>query len=269
MSHLQASFLASNNIDIEDSLPLVKAAAAQSSLPPRRVPAVKRTLTGTRVYFFVLHILVVLFAGLFLRELSDNAGTIPIAGRTWSPAQEFVEYEVNDEHATDEDRQSGYSGPPTKENDAAWIALIEPIYFNASWDELVAAGESTENIAQLSSRGYPASLGVYHELHCLRQLRFWLYREHYYPNLTEAQFSYSQRHLVMCHGSTALYSFKWKDPGDDRPVPQSNSKMICVNWSSIHNWALTRKISMSPELVRPGKDDQDGGAVNKRAQKAP
>jgi hypothetical protein len=41
------------------------------------------------------------------------------------------------------------------------------VYFNATVEELEKAGESFVNMAELTDGGYPASLGVYHELHCV------------------------------------------------------------------------------------------------------
>lgn len=40
-------------------------------------------------------------------------------------------------------------------------------YFNATVEELQKAGESLDDVAQLSGGGYLASIGVYHELHCV------------------------------------------------------------------------------------------------------
>lgn len=41
------------------------------------------------------------------------------------------------------------------------------MYFAASREELLKAGESPENGAKLPGGGYLAMIGVYHELHCL------------------------------------------------------------------------------------------------------
>lgn len=46
------------------------------------------------------------------------------------------------------------------------------VYFNASVEELKWAGESFENIAELNGGGYPASLGAYHQLHCVVSFSF-------------------------------------------------------------------------------------------------
>lgn len=40
-------------------------------------------------------------------------------------------------------------------------------YFNATFEDLKRAGESLENVTQLTGGGYLASIGVYHELHCV------------------------------------------------------------------------------------------------------
>ncbi|PFH57202.1 hypothetical protein XA68_15382 [Ophiocordyceps unilateralis] len=212
------------------------------------------------VYLGLVHLLLLVLLGLAWSERPGLTSAVPTGGRTWSPVQHLVEYDISNEHATDHNIYSQYSGPPTRENEEAWIRLINPIYFNATRDELERAGESMVNVVKLTGGGYLATIGVYHELHCLRQLRFWLYREHYYPNLTDSQFRYSHRHLdhcletlrltIMCHGNTALYSFNWNKPTEYRPATQSSSRSVCVKWASIHDWALSRKTSTTPSLVR-------------------
>jgi hypothetical protein len=44
---------------------------------------------------------------------------------------------------------------------------IAAVMIRASYDELARAGESPESSIQLQAGGYLASLGVYHDLHCL------------------------------------------------------------------------------------------------------
>jgi hypothetical protein len=41
------------------------------------------------------------------------------------------------------------------------------MFFNASLEELRRAGESLEGVAEVEEGGYSATIGVYHELHCL------------------------------------------------------------------------------------------------------
>ncbi|RYP35057.1 hypothetical protein DL767_003962 [Monosporascus sp. MG133] len=57
---------------------------------------------------------------------NSNYGPRPLQeDRSWSPVQDYIEYEINQEHATDHNKHSKYSGPPTTEQDAAWGALIK------------------------------------------------------------------------------------------------------------------------------------------------
>lgn len=49
------------------------------------------------------------------------------------------------------------------------------LYFNASKEEIELAGASPSKAVRVKSGGYIASLGVYHELHCLNRLRYSLY----------------------------------------------------------------------------------------------
>ncbi|CAJ2501471.1 Uu.00g043240.m01.CDS01 [Anthostomella pinea] len=176
-----------------------------------------------------------------------------------TPVQEFVDYEVHSEHATDHDHYSKYAGPPTDEQDDAWDDLIRPVYFNISREELEAAGESLDNIVELVDGGYPASISVYHELHCLRNLRLYLYQERYYPNHTEAQDRYLHGHLgqplprgpaIECHVSRQYCTelIRMDDKEADKPATKSNSRLLCVNWSAVEEWSYSRMISTVPPI---------------------
>jgi hypothetical protein len=45
--------------------------------------------------------------------------------------------------------------------------MASAVMIRASYDEMAQVGESPESSVQLSAGGYLASLGVYHDLHCL------------------------------------------------------------------------------------------------------
>lgn len=102
-----------------------------------------------------------------------------------APVQPFIEYEVIGEHA-DHNKYNSFSGPPTTETDVAWEHLLkrkelspfpevtvandasQAVAFNATLDELRMANESIDgDLVELDGGGYLASLGAYHELHCL------------------------------------------------------------------------------------------------------
>ena len=47
------------------------------------------------------------------------------------------------------------------------LTIISGSFFSATYEELARAGETLENLAELTEGGYMASIGVYHELHCI------------------------------------------------------------------------------------------------------
>ncbi|KAF2015189.1 hypothetical protein BU24DRAFT_482779, partial [Aaosphaeria arxii CBS 175.79] len=189
---------------------------------------------------------------------------------------------VSSEHSVDHDNYTKYSGPPTHENTKAWENLIphkhhyitfrnfmysyskiSATFFSLSEDELRASGESLHDSVQLADEdGYLAALGVYHELHCLRQVRLYLYRDTYFGNLTEANLEWFYSHLdhcietlrisIMCNADLSLYTFYWKEREENRPHAKSNSQRQCLNWAQIEQWSISRQVSLWPRLVRKG-----------------
>ncbi|KAK3694279.1 hypothetical protein B0T22DRAFT_496730 [Podospora appendiculata] len=238
------------------------------SSSPILKPRVIRAFTWTRVYILFLHILLLATASAWWSSSRAVLTQIPTQGRTWSPVQEFIRYEINGENNLDHNKHSKLSGPPTAEQEDAWDRLMKPVYFRASREELEKGGETWNDSAELIEGGYLATLGVYHELHCLRQIRLHLYKERYYPNLTDAEEGYLRVHLgqyyvyhcleslrltIMCHGNTALYSFIWADLKADNPVSKSASKSVCVQWSSVEGWSSSRMVSPVKSLRRPSE----------------
>lgn len=49
-------------------------------------------------------------------------------------------------------------------------------YFNTTREELERAGENLENLSELVGGGYLATIGVYHEIHCV--VRLTVYQSH-------------------------------------------------------------------------------------------
>ncbi|KAI1172988.1 hypothetical protein F4777DRAFT_601121 [Nemania sp. FL0916] len=156
-----------------------------------------------KIYLVTIHaITIVLVIILFFNINSAN--------KSLTPVQEYIEYESQREYASDE-TYSNFSGPPTPEQELGmnWCSVsntrnhkifintnnIPASFFKVTREELERAGSSLHNIAELTGGGYVATLGVYHELHCVRQLRFYLSKERYYPHLTQAEATYLQHHL--------------------------------------------------------------------------
>jgi hypothetical protein len=217
--------------------------------------------TAKAVYWLFLHILILALAAVVLKSRHDLSRFPSLDGVSWSPVREFVRYELNTDHAVDHKKFSIYNGKPTQEQTEAWEELVRPAFFAASREELSRAGESLENIAELEDGGYLATIAVYHELHCLRNLRFYLFRDVYYPNMTAAEEEWEVEHLdhclealrqsIMCNGNTEVISFAWDDLSSFKPFTKSQGTAVCVEWKSIEDWAYTRAIPPHPRYLKP------------------
>ena len=52
-------------------------------------------------------------------------------------------------------------------------------------------------LVELPDGGYFATLTVYHSLHCVRRLHHFMYKDHYYPNITGPDFNRLKAHAGM------------------------------------------------------------------------
>ncbi|KAI0413809.1 hypothetical protein F5X98DRAFT_390409 [Xylaria grammica] len=280
MTYSQSSFSTHSTSDDEES-PTIGLLEDKSSIKIERRGSSKPARLF-RLYFVLLHL--VLFSLALCLVMIQwahpywKANHELVEGSTWSPIREFVQYEVRDRDTHGHQKVQKYAGRPTEEKDKAWDHLIkrEPLatiwpqiginavsaaYFNATLQDLERAGESLDNVTELTGGGYLASIGVFHELHCVRQLRFYIYKERYYPNLSDSDTRYLQIHLdhcietlreaVMCNGNTALISFYWDNPNSSQPAAQSNARSKCALWDSIERWGYSRMVSTSPDFQRP------------------
>ncbi|KAK5987043.1 hypothetical protein PT974_11159 [Cladobotryum mycophilum] len=167
-----------------------------------------------------------------------------------APAQHVLKYEVS----TDNDvghKHSKYTGQPTEANQKAWADLLKPLYFNATRDELVRAGEALDRAVEFQGEDMLELLRcIMNSIASYENLRFFVYREHYYPNITDVQHNALQGHLdhcieqlriaTMCQSNTAMYSFHWRNPKAYRPSTESSGKAVCAKWSTVENWARSR-----------------------------
>ncbi|KAF2828991.1 hypothetical protein CC86DRAFT_403642 [Ophiobolus disseminans] len=147
---------------------------------------------------------------------------------------------------------SAYTGWPNDSNNRAWEELIRPVVFNATAEEMILAGEPLDDSVRLPAGGYLGSLGVYHELHCLRRIRLWLHRDTYYPNATRDDELFMQVHIghcievlrlsAMCTADLGLYSFFWSSSDALKPTARSSAPRKCKRWSQIDDWTRERML---------------------------
>ncbi|KAF2475361.1 uncharacterized protein BDR25DRAFT_340146 [Lindgomyces ingoldianus] len=203
-------------------------------------------------YFVTIHFLLLCcFAVAVSLATESLRNSLPY---TIFPELQSLQYTVKFEHATNHTQYSAYSGPPNDVNAVAWEALIEPL-------ELQHAGIRPETAVKVKDGGFIAALGVYHELHCLNKLRYFLYDRFSMPNVTQTALDYWTDHLdhcievlrisLMCTADLSLYTFSWPDDPDAIFLnAHSNSPRKCVKWEQLERWSTKRKISLSPVLLK-------------------
>ncbi|KAJ4305535.1 hypothetical protein N0V90_001066 [Kalmusia sp. IMI 367209] len=248
----------------------------QLSSKQRQYPKTESIPRWRHFYFISLHVIIVsllifIFKEFYLSSINDSeiyckfpcCASYYRANETAAPAQEALHYTIKNDRQKGEPPHTPYTGYPNAENNRAWEELIEPIFFNATDAELIAAGTPLSSAVRLAEGGHVGSLAVYHELHCLRRIRLHLYSEVYFPNITSEEREHDRQHLdhcietlrqsVMCRADQGVYTFFWspKYPNAEKPLTRSDSPRKCVDWTQFEAWTKKRMISLHPRLIKP------------------
>ncbi|KAF2279835.1 uncharacterized protein EI97DRAFT_456029 [Westerdykella ornata] len=195
----------------------------------------------------------ILLARCFSR--SSNSLVVP-----YSPIKHLIEPVLQDVYP---EKHSVYSKEPSEELDKAWAELVHPMLIQTYAEEVQNNNENPEERLELVQGGYLGSLGVFHELHCLRRLSWHMYEDIYFQNYTESAREYERAHArhciealrrsLMCQANTALYTFAWDENNTHaKQVLTSKAKRQCVKWEPIHAWASSRTVGLNPTFYPPG-----------------
>ena len=144
-----------------------------------------------------------------------------------------------------------------------------------STEEMALINETTTNRARVTGGGYAGAMGIWHELHCINNLRKLLHWDHYSEKYgdTASPEAFGTEHSgmvcissqvlkadnicasdhcldmirqsLMCRPDTDLYPFSWGEDGIPSPHVKSLTPKKCVRWDSLDNWASQR-------ALRPG-----------------
>ncbi|KAI0432183.1 hypothetical protein F5Y09DRAFT_354186 [Xylaria sp. FL1042] len=149
-----------------------------------------------------------------------------------------------------------FSGPPSPEGDQAWSDLVKYSHVRVSGEDLRRVNKTSIPLPGEKDT-YWGILGVIHELHCLKRIRQYMYKDYYFPNLTAEQERLNLLHndhcieilrqATMCRGDVSIITMFWQD---DNPIPVTDFSVphACVNWDALYVWAKER--SFDP--MKPG-----------------
>ncbi|GAW18401.1 hypothetical protein ANO14919_078760 [Xylariales sp. No.14919] len=91
-------------------------------------------------------------------------------------------------------KSNSFNGPPRLELEEAWDDLMKSQNLRVSEAD-IGQFSGDDTIVQLSDgSGYFVTLAVYHGLHCVQRLHHYIYKDHYYGNLTDWEMFTLKRH---------------------------------------------------------------------------
>ncbi|KAI1178231.1 hypothetical protein F4777DRAFT_576288 [Nemania sp. FL0916] len=184
----------------EEKQAFLNDAGESASMPnlPEKL-AYTRSIRFSRVSLFVIATfasICLLQAGIITFVLISTAPSAGVAGaqlgeiaEPYSPANSIVEYEYREVRGND----THFTGRPGPEWEKSIHELMKGTLIRVSDEELKLYGSAS---IPFRDGGYAAGLGVAHNLHCVKKLKEFIYRDHFFPKLdpTGAEFEYLQSH---------------------------------------------------------------------------
>ncbi|KAI0394288.1 hypothetical protein F5Y17DRAFT_264356 [Xylariaceae sp. FL0594] len=226
---------------------------------PKKRPVSYRSL-ALHGGLIVLYTIIFVFAR--LRDIGKYTNHDAVSRHVPSPARSAIKYETK-YFTIDSVAPSVYFGEPNDVRERLWDELLEPSNVRLSPEMMRQLGRPEDEGVRLPDGDYIGTLGVYHDLHCLRRIARHFYVDHYFPNMTaeerHSRLMHSQHCLdrikqtIQCRGDISLATYVW-DANQPIPIGNFSSAHECVNWDSLHQWATDHAVNMfEPGLLKHPK----------------
>ncbi|KAI2607962.1 hypothetical protein GGR54DRAFT_389811 [Hypoxylon sp. NC1633] len=202
----------------------------------------RRTLR-LHIIFFILYVFfttIVLFA-YPLYSCGARLNTLTLNGeRLALRRQRFVFSE-----------ESPYAGPPSEDIDRAWANLLDHVNIRASDRELASSNQTSVQLP--SGQDSLVWMDVSHQLHCVKYLRQWIYRNHYHPEVGPEEIPHWLLHIdhcldlirqaLMCRADTSLMTFQWAADRREPMLKLESPEHVCVDWKDLMEKVESRRVS--------------------------
>ncbi|KAH8819356.1 hypothetical protein F5884DRAFT_9763 [Xylogone sp. PMI_703] len=158
-----------------------------------------------------------------------------------------VDFRLDDgeEYLVMEPDDKVYTGTPSPEIDHAWHELLWGRYFSISEEEAKRLWpDNYEDFRDREKSGFTGGFDMFHQLHCLNQIRQALHRDYYpeFPIHGVVHLEHCINHIrqaIMCWGSTAVTPNKWFE-GYHHEYVKSDVVHTCRKFEPIRNYVQER-----------------------------
>ncbi|CRG89183.1 hypothetical protein PISL3812_06219 [Talaromyces islandicus] len=168
-----------------------------------------------------------------------------------------------------------FAGKPRPELDQAWHELFEKNnirvtkadleFYNITSLPIISGSLPSQDIDSQNHDEWVGQLGVFHELHCLKRIRHWVYRDYYLENASQRVLIEESAHVdhciellreaIMCHADPTLSGFRWiQTDGTPHLTVEAPGYHECVNWDSLRAWNDDRAVDAFEPGVVAGPD---------------
>ncbi|KAK7697705.1 hypothetical protein SLS64_013261 [Diaporthe eres] len=141
--------------------------------------------------------------------------------------------------------------------------------------DISTAAKLEDDVWGLGDDAYAAVLDVFHQIHCLNQLRKFAYADYYHMKIANADPEALTTHevhtnhcvdillqAIQCSGNLQLVTMHWMER-QQYPFPDMSTNRQCVEFDRITQWRNENRIDMK-KFVRTMKKDQQPGTVKER-----
>ncbi|RAH47975.1 oxidase ustYa family protein [Aspergillus brunneoviolaceus CBS 621.78] len=152
-----------------------------------------------------------------------------------------------------------FAGKPRPELEAAWHTLFEKNNIRVTGEDLAFYNVTSLPIVGPAGEGpggYVGQLGVFHELHCLKRIRHWIYRDHYLADAPAAVLVEEEAHVdhcvellreaSLCRADLTLSGFRWIQTGPEGKqrelTVEAKGNHVCVDWERLRKWNDARAV---------------------------
>ncbi|KAG9220404.1 hypothetical protein CCMSSC00406_0006669 [Pleurotus cornucopiae] len=165
----------------------------------------------------------------------------------YSPAQDAISYKYYRFFNGFEGDISPFQAPPSAELDARWAGLYDFGISRIPRFQAARLPNRTEEIPG-DEGNFIIELDVFHEIHCLNQIRKALYPDHY-PDMRMDDPSTAEhvnhcidsiRQSLMCSSDVSTIVWQW-DAAVRRAFPKGSVVHRCRDFERIKEWALERR----------------------------